>query len=189
MRRCGVNDGVEESDIRLIRRAKGGDAEAFTQLVHNYKNYVWQIALGVLGDEMEAEDVTQETFVRAFFSLKMLREEVTFPSWIATVATRLAIDTARRQSRQVVTHADIHQVVDVDTTNRFDEIENQMVLTDLMNALTEDERTVLVLRELQGLSYQELSDILQIPLGTVRSRLHNARQSLKRIIANQGDAK
>lgn len=180
---------MEELDILLIRRAKGGDTEAFTQLVHNYKHYVWQIALGALGDEMEAEDVTQEAFVRAFFSLSSLREEKTFPSWIATVTTRLAIDAVRRKSRHIMTRTDELDVVDASTTRGFDDVENRMVLLDLMQKLTIDERTVLVLRELQSLSYQEISEILRIPVGTVRSRLHNARQSLKRIIANQEDAK
>ncbi|WAH38364.1 RNA polymerase sigma factor [Alicyclobacillus dauci] len=170
---------MEESDIQLIRRAKRGDTEAFTLLVRNYKNYIMQTAAAILSDRMEAEDVTQETFVRAYLSLKQLRKLETFPSWLATIATRLALDAAKRKSRAVSTVEDVAESAVDETYGGFRDVENRIDVLNLLEDLTPEERTIIVLRELQDRSYQDIAQILGIPIGTVRSRLHTARQSLR----------
>lgn len=179
----GWGSGLEEQDRMLIRLAKQGDAQAFTQLVHNYKQFVWQIALGVLGDWAEAEDVTQEAFVRAYRSLPTLRTEETFPSWLATVTTRLAIDVARRKKGHRLPQSAPDEWLE-DPVDRYGTIENRLLLTTLLERLSEDERAILILRELEDKSYQEIANVLQIPIGTVRSRLHNARLALKHMISS-----
>lgn len=173
---------MEESDVLLIRRAKRGDADAFAQLVRNYKNFVWKTAMGILLDPVEAEDVVQEAFVRTYLSLKDLRKAETFPSWLATVTTRLAIDAARKAAKRSVPTPLPEHLLDVASQRGYGEIETRMVLESLMAKLSVDERTTLVLRELEGLSYQEMADRLDIPIGTVRSRLFTARTALKTLL-------
>lgn len=170
---------MNELDKQIIRLATQGDADAFTQLVRNYKHYVFQTAFGILGDASEAEDVSQEAFLRAYDGLQRLRKLETFPSWIATIATRIALDTIRKRRREIPVEDEKLTDNDRQTTNPFQDAENRLDVSNLLKQLNVDERTVIVLRELQDKSYAEMADILNIPIGTVRSRLHSARHHMR----------
>lgn len=172
---------MNEFDKELIRRAKRGDIEAFTLIVKNYKTYVFQTALGILADRMEAEDVTQDTFVKAFKGLAKLRDVETFPSWLATIATRRAYDAAKEKQKQMSHIEDLDASTVNSTQEHYTGVENRMVLKSLLAGLTPEERTIFVLRELEDKNYQEIADILNIPIGTVRSRLFNARKHIRQL--------
>jgi RNA polymerase sigma-70 factor, ECF subfamily len=174
---------VNESDIQLIQQAKRGDKEAFTQLVHNYKNYVFKSAFAILGDREEARDVSQEAFAKAYVSLRTLKDASTFPSWLGTIVTRMSIDAGKRKKRQTpIGEHSIGEELGGQPPDSLSAVERRMVLEESLARLREDERVIFVLRELQDRTYQEIADILAIPVGTVRSRLHSARHNLRRMI-------
>jgi len=173
---------VDDEDLRLIRAAKQGDREAFTWLVRHYKRYVYKTAFDSLGDHMDAEDVAQEAFVRAFLSLSQLQEERAFPSWILTITTRLAFDTIKRRERTKAFNRDPERIMPTIQQDQTEGAIQRMLLINLMKNLSEEFRTVLVMREIQGRSYQEIADLLDIPMGTVRSRLHTARLQMRTLI-------
>lgn len=170
---------MNEFDKQIIRLATQGDAEAFTQLVRNYKHFVFQTAVGILGDRSEAEDVAQEAFLRAYDGLPQLRKLETFPSWIATIATRIALDTTRKRRREIPVEDGQLTERHAATVNPYSDAEDRLDLLQMLNQLSIDERTVIVLRELQDKSYAEIAELLDVPLGTVRSRLHSARHHVR----------
>lgn len=181
---------MEESDKHVIRLAIQGSPDAFTQLVQNYKHYVYQTAVGILADKIEAEDVTQETFVRAYSALSKLRQPETFPTWIATIATRIALDSIRRRKREVPIDSPDEQSVRLEqpVVDEFSKAEGRLDLLSLLRKLSEEERTVMILRELQDRSYADIAHVLDIPVGTVRSRLHSARKHLRQVMnCGEGD--
>lgn len=185
-----MNSGVEESDKHVIRLAMQGDSEAFTQLVRNYKHYVYQTAVGILADKTEAEDVSQEAFVRAYSALSQLRQPETFPTWIATITTRIALDSIRRRKREVPIETPVEQSAQLEQApiDEFARAEGRIDLLRLLRTLSTEERTVMILRELQDRSYADIANILDIPIGTVRSRLHSARKHLRQVMkGGEGD--
>lgn len=178
---------MNDEDRKLIQAAKQGQIDAFTKLVRNYKNFVFQTAYGVLQNRSDAQDVTQDTFIQVYASLKRLREERSFPAWIARITVRKALDfTDMNQKHRGLplnaerfrTAEDVHKATDA-----------KLDLEQALQQLNDDQRSILVLRELHGFDYEELAKILSIPIGTVRSRLHNARNQLRRILlSGRGDS-
>lgn len=170
----GVMLQLDDNHLRQIQAAKAGNREAFAQLVRSYKDFVYRTAYAILHDGAEAEDVVQESFVKAFLSLRSLRDERAFPSWISTIATRIALDIVKR--RQVswapVSNSERLPAPSVNSDLRLD-------MEAALAQLSPEHRAVLVLREVQGFDYREIADILGIPIGTVRSRLHTARMQLR----------
>lgn len=165
-------------DLNLIRDAKHGNTEAFSRLVRNYYNFVYRTAYGVLQHNLDAEDVTQEVFIKVHQSLKRLREERTFPSWLARITVRTAIDSSQRAHYQRA--GPLHEERDLpETAVHHNQSFAYLELEEALKKLSEAQRLILVLRELHGFNYEELSGILEIPIGTVRSRLHNARRQLR----------
>lgn len=176
---------VEKEDIALIRAAKNGSSEAFTQIVRNYKDFIFHVAMGILQDPRDAEDVVQESFVKAYLSLHQLQDERAFPSWMAMIATRLALDLYKKnqRGRSVSLHEGIFlPPAAADETRRSD---LRLSLWQALAHLKPEHRAILILREVQGFNYQEISLILDIPIGTVRSRLHTAREQLRRALGEE----
>lgn len=164
----------------IIRRAKQGDLHAFSALVRNYKIYVYKTAFGILQNTLDAEDVTQETFLKVYQSLRSLRNDETFPTWIARIAVRKAFDLAKQNRRIQTFDPQIEQ-------SRFiahDAIpDSRLEMEYALQRLSPEHRAVLVLRELQGWDYEQIAKVLEIPIGTVRSRLHHARTQLRQILS------
>lgn len=165
---------MDDEHLQLIRAAKAGDIEAFTRLVRSYQDFLFRTAFAIVHDYSEAQDIVQEAFVKAFVSLRTLKDAKAFASWITTIATRIAIDSVRRRPK-------------IDWyTDAVDTLTSPLVKSDLridlfnaMAQLTPEHRVIVVLREVQGFDYQEIANILNIPIGTVRSRLHTARMQLR----------
>jgi RNA polymerase sigma-70 factor (ECF subfamily) len=181
------------SDRELVQRARGGDREAFRQLVERYQRKVAALALGMLRNQEDALDVVQETFTKAYQSLDRFKGDSSFYTWVYRIASNLCIDHQRRQSR--VTHlpyesderapSGIGEGMLVDGAPHdqpFDRTRNAQLGERLRAAiaeLTPEHRAVILLREVDGLSYEEISQVLQCPKGTVMSRLHYARRQLQ----------
>lgn len=167
------------SDQDLIAKSLDGDREAFGMLVQRYRTLVIGVAYRICGDAVLAEDIAQETFIRVWTRLATFRPEGYFRGWLCRIAANLTIDAWRKQKPVV----DVDRVVLASTEPEPESAvlseEQAAVVQAAIMRLPLQSRTVLTLREYQRLSYRQMADILDIPLGTVKSRLNDARNRLK----------
>ncbi|HET6438728.1 MAG TPA: sigma-70 family RNA polymerase sigma factor [Anaeromyxobacter sp.] len=183
----------EDDDLALVQRARAGDMDAFRSLVVRYQRKVYAVALGIVKDADMAWDVAQDAFVRAHRSLDGFKGESSFFTWLFRIATRVSIDSLRKE--RPWQRDEVDEVRDVDLTDGSEGILATALgtdprdtllrreLADKMEAalatLSEKHRTILVLREVEGLSYEELAERLGIHKGTVMSRLFHARKKMQ----------
>lgn len=184
----------EDSD--LIRRCLAGDQKACRDLVQRYQRPVFSVIMRVVRSAEDAEDLTQETFVRMFRALDRYDLERPFTAWLFTIATRIGIDHLRRRKVKTVSlsiaepGSTEERTIDVvDPGLRPDEVtsygEEEDRASALINSLPEHYRIVVLLRHQQDLSYEEIAEALGVPLGTVKARIHRARALLKDRIEGQ----
>jgi RNA polymerase sigma-70 factor, ECF subfamily len=179
----------ELDETELIRKAKRGDREAFGVLVERYQRRVVGVARAVVHNPEDALELAQETFVRAYENLASFESRSSFSTWLYRIAANLAIDLRRREGRHSFVQGDEAES-EIDRLpssigDSFAEVsrgELNRHLRAALNELTPEHRAVILLREVEGLSYDEISDLLQCPRGTVMSRLHYARNRLRTIL-------
>jgi RNA polymerase sigma-70 factor (ECF subfamily) len=168
----------------LVDRARAGDERAFADLVRGAQQQVYRLALGMLHDSGAAEDVAQETFLRAYRYLSTFRSDAAFSTWVYRIAVNLCIDVARkRRSYPLEPLNDEDSVADdagADPEATVGAREALAHVEEALQWLSPDHRAILLLRELEGLSYEQIARVLQIPKGTVMSRLFHARMNLQR---------
>jgi len=164
---------LDESE--LLRRSRRGDRDAFGQLVARYQAPVYRVVRGILADEAECEDVAQEAFLRAYENIGRFRAESGFFTWLYRIAVNEALRVRRKKAS--VTAGELPEA----EAPRAPEEDGPTLATlqRLLGRLPDDYRAILVLRDLEGLSYQDISSTLDIPLGTVESRIFRARQELR----------
>ena len=180
------------ADAALIQRAQANDRAAFNEIVLRYKSKVYNYISRMTPNANDAEDLTQETFIRAYTSIRSFQSRASLNTWLFRIATNLCID----HSRKVKTHA---RTTSLSVENEEDDSESQRDIPDasfdpqrlLMNKelggrleaslreLPEKLRTVVLLYDIEGLPYEEIAAIVGCPLGTVKSRLFNARAALR----------
>jgi len=182
---------VEPSDFELVRRGRDGDRDALRTLVERYQRRLLGVAVGVLRNPEDAREIVQETFVRAFRNLHGFKGDSSFYTWLYRIAVNLSIDFKRRETKRPQTEYDETQSPGdaalafggkVTGADPFDAIRNRELGSKIFEAiegLTPDHRAVIILREIDGLSYEEISESLDCSLGTVMSRLHYARKKLQ----------
>lgn len=176
----------------LVERAREGDRSAFGQLVDEYKDKIYNYVARMLNDPYEAEDVTQEAFLRAYKSLPRFRGASSFHTWLYRIASNLAIDVVRKRKRQDPTFSLDEPLESEDgeyerelpdetggPEDRTSTRETRVAVRRAIMDLPEKLRDVMILYELQGETYEDIAGILDVPLGTVKSRLFNARNRLK----------
>jgi RNA polymerase sigma-70 factor (ECF subfamily) len=184
---------MEADDLALVQRAKAGDPEAFRALVIRTQRKVYAVALGIVKDPDLAWDVAQETFVRVHQHLGEFKGDSSFSTWVLRIGSHLAIDSLRKE--RTSSKHDIDDVNEADlqgggegilaTALGNDPLQNALrrelagKMTQALAQLSEKHRTILVLREVEGLSYEELSERLAIHKGTVMSRLFHARKKMQ----------
>ena len=186
-----------DEDRSLVDRARAGDTQAFETLVRRYQRWVFTLALRMLGDRAEAEDMAQEILLKAYRGLGRFRGASRFSTWLYRIASHHCLNSlAARRRRpgsssggamrsQAGAEEDPPTAVDrlANGTPRADAMLERAELTRVVQAelrnLTADHRLILILRDIQGLSYEEIADALRLELGTVRSRLHRARMEMK----------
>ena len=169
----------------LSRRRRTPDppllARQLTQLIDEHAAAVYHVAFGVLRDAQLAEDVVQETMIKAWKSLGDFRGESSTRTWVLRIAHNTAIDALRRRRERSVAPSDLRDddgsTVD-DPARRAEGRADVELLREALAALDEMSRTIVVLREVDGLSYQEIADTLEIPIATVKTRLLRARRAL-----------
>jgi len=182
---------VKTDDAALIERCRTGDIAAFEPLVEKYRQRVWRLAYNVVRDREEAWDVAQEGFVRAWQALPNFRGQSAFYTWLFRIVMNVASDRVRARAArgrafgtERIPEEDWDRVlVDQPADARPDAAaagaEQRARIERGLATLSEDHRRIVVLSDIEGLSYKEIADVLEIPMGTVMSRLHNARKRLK----------
>jgi RNA polymerase sigma-70 factor (ECF subfamily) len=175
-------------DESLIRACRSGNTEAFGALVGRYQGRLYPTVLRLTGCADEAQDLLQEAFLRAYQNFDRFQGGSSFYTWIYRIAVNLALSGRRRRKRRTLRLGDEHhgRVVDLphdpkgsDPTAPLERAEREQIIQEALNTLTPDYRSVIVLKEFDGLAYDEISAVLRIPIGTVRSRLHRARCELR----------
>jgi RNA polymerase sigma-70 factor (ECF subfamily) len=176
---------VVGDDERLIDAALDGESAAFGQLVTRYQDRLYNSLVHVVGSADIACDVVQDAFVQAYVKLETFQRASAFYTWLYRIAFNLAVSRRRRDRPSVsVEHArDVlgHEPVDrgPPPSARLEREERACQLRSALAALSEEHRAILVLREVDGFAYEQLSQILDLPIGTIRSRLYRARLQLR----------
>ncbi|MEM7232043.1 MAG: RNA polymerase sigma factor [Planctomycetota bacterium] len=180
-------------DREIVERVRAGDSASFERLVSKYARLGGSIAYGVLGDFELAEDVVQESLLKAYRSLDRLRNPEFFRSWFAGIVKRQALDVFRKRNTRSQATAALDEKLAVSDQalgpeeHFLREEERQKVLA-AMEELGQDDRMVLVLKHMEGLSYREISDITHSSVSAVESRLFRARRLLKRKLGSGGES-
>lgn len=169
-----------EIDLRLIKQLQAGNKEAFSQLVLNYSAYVYRTAFAYLRNESEAEDASQEIFLKTYRSIHRLQDVQAFPAWFKKVITSVCLDRLRAKPPDPVPDSDMDSVI----TSSTEHWERDIQIREALGKLNEEEREIIVLYDWEGYSYQEMAALLEIPLGTVKSRLYGARMHLRKILSD-----
>lgn len=186
------------TDRELVEQAKKGDQSAFERLVLDNQNKVYSLALRLTDDREAAADLAQEAFVKAWQGLGAFQGESSFATWMYRLTTNVCIDHLRKKKRR----EGVEPAVSLDDADSgwaepadrnsdpqlvLEKLERGRVLARGLARLPEWQRRALVLRELSGLSYQEISDELEIDLGTVKSRIARARLNLRKVLMEDGN--
>ncbi|WP_028104089.1 sigma-70 family RNA polymerase sigma factor [Pseudoduganella violaceinigra] len=172
-----------DPDRELVERARAGERAAFDQLVGRYQRRLLRLVLRLLRDQAEAEDVVQETFLRAYRALPRFRGEAAFFTWLYRIALNGARNAIlrRRQRGAPALLPSQAPAPEIGTPESMLLSKQVMLAIDAaLEALPLELRTAIVLREIEGLSYEEIGEIMECPLGTVRSRLFRAREAIAR---------
>ena len=183
---------VDTDDQTLVERCRNGDVAAFEPLVEKYRERVWRLAYNYLRDREEAWDVAQDAFIRAWQALPSFRGQSAFYTWLFRIVINVATDRARQRSSrgralgtEAVPEEDWDRVL-VEPGGGPDaaasRAEQRERIRRGLDALPEHHRAIIMLSDLEGLSYREIAEVLDIPMGTVMSRLHNARKRLRDIL-------
>ena len=175
-------------DQTLIENCLAGRPEAFGQLVDRYQNRLFHSLLHLLGSTEDAQDAAQDAFVQAYEKLSGFRGQSQFYSWLFRIAYNLAV-SEKRKTRRMSFSLDAQrdssglELSDGNPTNEpsyaMDVADRQRLVQEALFEMSEEFRTVLILKEMDGMSYEDIADVLNIPLGTVRSRIHRARVELR----------
>jgi RNA polymerase sigma-70 factor (ECF subfamily) len=177
----------------LIQRCLQGDELAWNAIVQQYRRKIFNVAYKFVGRHEEAEDLTQEIFLKVFKSLDTFDRRANFQTWLISVSRNLCIDHYRkvRQERQTIDRRmDARELSPVspepDAVSALEQQDRVALLREALAALPESLRTAVLMRDIQELSYQEIADRLQLPEGTVKSRINRGRAELARQIRRMG---
>ena len=190
---------TREEEAKIIRAVLDGNTNAFEDLVLEYQDRVYHIALKMTSSQEDAFDLSQETFLKAYRTLGSFRGESGFGSWLYRMCANLCIDFLRKRKRRGQ-----EQILSLDETDEvgrprelpdlryepqreLERKEQRMQVREGLRRLPEEQRLILILRDVEGLSYQEISETLSIELGTVKSRIYRARARLAALLASDGN--
>lgn len=185
----------------LITRSQNGDIDAFEELVAKYERKVFAIAYRFMGNPEDANDLTQEAFLKAYQSIKGFRQEASFSTWIARIVSNVCRDQLRKVKKTNESSLDEDVWLEEGTVKKqlkddrptpeeqYERKELKKYLQGLINNLNPEYKMVVVLRDIQGYSYEEIAQMLDCSLGTVKSRLNRARKALRDQINSDGQGR
>lgn len=192
---------MEQDDHELVELAQKGDRDAFRQLVEKYQRRVYSISYGMLKNADDSMDVSQEVFVKVYRYLEKFNFQSTFYTWLYRITVNMCIDHIRKNKRVKNVEYDdgisredgdehtLPSRLGLNPDKVYGRKELREKMLEALDALGEKHRTILILREVDGLSYEEIADVLNISKGTVMSRLFHARRNFQEAIGDyvQGD--
>lgn len=186
---------VNDMETKIIKKAAKGDKDAFEKLIIKYEKRVYNIAYQMFGNEHDAMDVAQDVFIKVYQSLHKFNNKSAFSTWLHRITVNTCIDAHRKRKKD-------KQVESIDETRENDDgvltkqyvdkgltpeeaaikKENIMMVREAIDSLKEDHKAIIILRDIKGYSYDEIADILEVSIGTVKSRIARARSQLKNSI-------
>lgn len=180
----------------LIKKAKAGDLDAYEQIIKTYEKKVFNLVYRIMKSQEEIEDIAQEVFIKIYKNLKNFKEESSLYTWIYKITVNVCIDV-RKKKRKVISIDEKIDLGDSETTIQIEDkekpLEEQVEVLDMrrrlnqcINQLPESHRIIIILRDIKGLSYQEIAEILDINIGTVKSKINRARVALKELVIKDG---
>src|SRR5882762_10334992 len=176
------------SDEQIVERALAGDADAFGEIVKRWERRIFALAYGILGREEDARDATQETFMAAFRNLRGFRGDAKVSSWLHRIAVNQCITRQRRARVRSETALEdeaeknaavFAMPIDGSPARTVEKLERSVAVRRAVSALPADLRQVVVMKEFEELTFQEISEALELPLSTVKSRLYTALRQLQ----------
>ncbi|HEY3938848.1 MAG TPA: sigma-70 family RNA polymerase sigma factor [Bryobacteraceae bacterium] len=197
---AGAQSGVSEEDARILRGLRSGIEEAYEELIERYEQPVYGMVYRLLGNQSDACDVVQEVFLKVFRSVSAFREQSSLRTWIY----RIAVNEAHNHRRWFVRHCRREVSFEDDCAERPNSLEytpdpgrspfeqtldseNRTLIEQALTRINPVFRTAVVLRDIQNLSYEEIAEILQVSLGTVKSRIVRGREALRRELTQRPD--
>lgn len=177
---------MSEISSEILTRASNGDIEAFEQVYKNFSKFVYNVSLKITRHSHDAEEVTQDTFMKIYHKLKTFRFRSSFRTWVYRIAVNTAINYRRSLIKRESQWVDFETVAltlsdDKMVSDNIIKQDDSARLDLLLKGLKPAYRVCLILREIEGLSYQEIASVLEIPVNTVRSRLKRAREALMEV--------
>lgn len=191
-----VRKAEAEQDRALVEQARNGDLAAFRKLVERHQRRAYAIALGLVRDENDARDVVQEAFLRVYRGLEAFQGGSSFFTWLYRIVTNLSIDLMRKpsrreseldESRELRDEADIPLLARIDRSDPLDAVRRRQIaerIQSALDALPPYHRGVILMREIEGMSYEEMAAAMGVSKGTIMSRLFHARQKLQRALSD-----
>jgi len=185
---------MELIEYRIVKRAQKGDRLAFGELVELYKDKLYNLGYRMMGNPQEAEDVAQEAFLRAFKNLSKYDPKHKFSTWIYRIATNLCIDRMRKKKADYSLDAEIDGIEGGDMYTRLASSERtpeeEVVRAEThgevqraIEALPDNYRAAVILKYMHDMSLQEIADILEVPVSTVKTRIHRGREALRNLLS------
>jgi RNA polymerase sigma-70 factor (ECF subfamily) len=192
-------DSLQKSDNEkiLLKKARNGDIEAFELLIEDYQKKAFNVAYRMMGNSEDANDLVQEALIRIFKSIKNFKEQSSFSTWVYRIVTNVCLDELRRRKNKFTISIDediqledgnVKRQIESEGPTPEESLESkeiQDIVTKAIEELSNEHKTVIVLRDIQGFSYDEISDIMKCPEGTVKSRINRARKALREILKKQ----
>ncbi|MER2028870.1 MAG: RNA polymerase sigma factor SigW [Solibacillus sp.] len=180
---------------KRIKQVLKGDQNAYADIVNLYQHKLYQVCYRMLGNKQEAEDIAQEAFIRAYINLHSYDQNRKFSTWLYRIGTNLCIDRIRKKKPDYYLDAEVAGTEGLDMYSQIaseeqlpEEAVEQMELQDRIqyeiSRLPDKYRSVIVLKYIEELSLQEISEILDMPLGTVKTRIHRGREALRKQLNN-----
>lgn len=179
---------VNQSDLELIRQCRAGAVEAFGVLVERHQDRLYAALVRMLGSSEDAREAAQDAFVHAYQKLDTFQGTAAFSTWLFRIAVNAAFSRKRRTKRYRTSldggsgetgYDPADARIDADPSQPLEQSETQKLVREALAALPDDYRTALVLKEMDGFRYEEIAEIVGVPIGTVRSRIHRARNELR----------
>ncbi|WP_419882675.1 RNA polymerase sigma factor SigW [Peribacillus sp. B-H-3] len=176
---------------KRIKQVLKGDQNAFSEIVELYKDRVYQLCYRMLGNSHEAEDMAQEAFLRAYINIRSFHIQMKFSTWLYRIATNLCIDRIRKKKPDYFLDAevagteglDLYSQIASESSNPEEELESmelRKTIQEEILKLPEKYRSAIVLKYIEELSLKEISEILDLPVGTVKTRIHRGREALRK---------
>ncbi|MGZ8618362.1 MAG: RNA polymerase sigma factor [Actinomycetota bacterium] len=182
---------MSRPDDLLLRRARDGDTAAFGELVERHQSRIYAVCLRILADPEEARDAAQDAFITAFRKLAQFRGDAAFTTWLHRIAVNACYDELRRAKRRpmlhTVTPADDDRAPEPGppSADHAEEIAGTLDVTKALAAIPDDFRIALVLADVEDLPYDEIARVLEVPVGTVKSRVHRGRIALAKELTGE----